>query len=389
MILLLVIFIIFIGMGVPHSLLGVAWPSVYESIGVPLSSVSILMMITSGCTVVSSICGMGIIKRLGENKISLACMLMMAAGILLNSFAESFLVFCITSALLGICSGFIETALNNYVSLHYKAVYMNFLHCFYAIGIAVSPLILALTIGGGKWRVGYMIISAVQMVIAVIVLSSLPLWKKQKEISTQCNESEFSASEKMPLSVLKNPQVIAGLVVIFATNVVEYACGSWGSTYLVEAKKLSAEVAASVITVCSVGMIIGRFAGSFLAFKISCIKIVAFSSVILLTAGSLLIFAAQEWMLYIAFFLLGFANGPVCPNMIYLIPKIVNPQYEGSVMGVQIAVGYIGVLLTPIIFGVITRFEVMNVYPFVVFAMIFAIIFSTAFFALNKKHLKI
>ena len=385
MVLLIVIFIIFIGMGIPHSLLGVSWTAVYGDIGASLSSVSILMIITSSSTVISSLSCERLIKRFGEGKVSFACMLTAAAAVFVTSLAKGFPVFCITCALLGLGSGVIETALNNYVALCYKAKHMNFLHCFYAIGITVSPLVLALSLKDGEWQRGYVIISVVQLAVAGIILLSFPLWKRTAPSAKAIEEPETAKEKPSPLKLLKNPKVIAGLIIIFASNIVEYACGSFGSSYLVTVKELSADVAASVITVYSVGMIVGRFAGSFLSLRISSARILSCSAALLICAGACLALSSQEWMLYASFFLIGFSNGPVCPNIIFLIPGVVEKRAQGAVMGFEIAVGYVGVLLTPILFGVIMNMGMMQIYPLVI-AVTCALIPASTLMFIGKKR---
>ena len=385
MVLLFVIFVIFIGMGIPHSLLGVSWTAVYGDIGASLSSVSILMIITSSSTVISSLLCERLIKRLGEGRVSFGCMLTAAFAVLMTSFAQNFLAFCVSCAILGLGSGIIETALNNYVALHYKAKHMNFLHCFYAIGITVSPLVLALSLKDGEWQRGYVIISVVQLAVAAIILVSLPLWKKTA-LSVRLTEESCDAAEKPPLlRILKNPKVIAGLIIIFASNIVEYACGSFGSSYLVTVKNFSSDLAASVITVYSIGMIVGRFAGSFLSLKISSAKILSFSAVLLICAGLCLALSPCGWLLYVSFFLVGFSNGPICPNIIFLIPGVIEKEARGAVMGFEIAAGYVGVLLTPVLFGLIMNMEIMEIYPLVIGIMTAGIVVSTLLFVRKRK----
>lgn len=154
--LLLIIYIGFIGLGLPDSLFGAAWPAIYDEFGLPLSMGSVITIITTLGTTLSSMKSAVVIKRFGTGKVAVLSTLLTAIAILGISLTGSFWFICLCAIPLGLGAGSIDTALNNYVSQHYTASQMSFLHCFYGIGVTVSPLLLAHAMeGDGGWRGGY------------------------------------------------------------------------------------------------------------------------------------------------------------------------------------------------------------------------------------------
>lgn len=177
--LLLVIYIAFIGLGLPDSLFGTAWPAVYNDMGLPFSFGSFVTLITSCGTVFSSFRSDSLIKRWGTYRVTLYSTAFTAIGIFGMACSGNFLFFCLCALPLGLGAGAIDSALNSYVSLHYTAAKMNFLHCFYGLGVTLSPLLLSVVLQGEYgWRGGYNLVFLLQAIITAIILFSSPLWKR-------------------------------------------------------------------------------------------------------------------------------------------------------------------------------------------------------------------
>src|SRR5699024_5607534 len=130
-ILLVFIYTFYIGLGIPDSLLGSAWPAIYGEFHVPISYASFISAIISAGTVISSLFSTKVIARLGTAKVTAISTTLTAIALLGFSCSQSFLWLCLCAVPLGIGTGSIDSALNNYVALHYNAMQMSFLHCFY------------------------------------------------------------------------------------------------------------------------------------------------------------------------------------------------------------------------------------------------------------------
>ncbi|MBE6813487.1 MAG: MFS transporter [Ruminococcaceae bacterium] len=381
--LLIVIYVAFIGLGVPDSLLGSAWPAVHTQMNIPVEAVSMLTFIISGCTVLSSMFSAGILNKFGTAKVTAFSTAMTALSLLGFSFAPSFWTMIPLAVLLGLGAGAIDAGLNNYVALHFKASHMNFLHCFYGVGVSLSPYLMSQALSDAGWRSGYRYAFFVQAAITLLLLISLPLWKRTA--SAEPAEDEKSVNLKL-LQMAKMPQVRLVWVIMLATNAIEYACGVWGSTYLVTEKGFEAKHGALALTIYYVGMSVGRFLSGVLSEKINTWKRIACGCAILAPAVVLLLLPLNGAFAVGGLFLIGLGNGSVYPNMIHLTPHNFGKEVSQSVMGSQIAFAYIGVMLAPPMISLVSRLCGMAVYPVVIAVLYGVMVISLLLFVKKLKN---
>ena len=342
--LLVIIYIAFIGLGVPDSLIGSAWPAMHEELNIPVEAVSVITFLISGCTVLSSMFSAKILNKLGTAKVTAFSTAMTAAALLGYSFAPSFWFMIPLAIVLGLGAGAIDSGLNNYVALHCKASHMNFLHCFYGVGVSLSPYLMAQALSNVGWRGGYRYAFYVQAFISILLIVSVPLWKK----TSSSEESEEETSVNLTfLQMAKKSEVRLVWIIMLVTNAIEYACGVWGSTYLVEEKEFETRYGAVALTIYYVGMSIGRFVSGLLADKISTWKRIGIGAVILAPAVVLMLLPLNGAVSVIGLFLIGLGNGSIYPNMIHLTPHNFGKDVSQAIMGSQIAFAYIGVMLAP------------------------------------------
>ena len=361
--LLIIIYIAFIGLGIPDSLFGTAWPAIYSEFELPISFGSFVTIIISCGTVLSSVISSKIISRLGTNKVSAYSTLLTALALLGFSFAPNLWVMCFWAIILGVGAGAIDVALNNYVAIHYSATHMSFLHCFYGVGVSASPYILSLVIAGNfGWRGGYRIAFAIQLIITLLLFLSLPLWRKAHGGE---NESEENTHKDLSFgSVLKIPGVKMMCSLFIASCAIECTCGGWGSTFLVEYKHLPAEKAAQIIMIYYIGMTLGRFLSGVLAAKLHSWKIIKLGQIVLGLALLLLILPGGVYLCALGMFLIGLGNGPLFPNFNYLTPENFGSDISQSVIGIQMASAYIGIMVAPAVCGLLGQVFGMVIFPF-------------------------
>lgn len=361
--LLIIIYIAFIGLGIPDSLFGTAWPAIYSELELPIAFGSFVTIIISCGTVLSSVISSKIISRLGTNKVSAYSTLLTALALLGFSFAPNLWVMCFWAIILGVGAGAIDVALNNYVAIHYSATHMSFLHCFYGVGVSVSPYILSLVIAGNfGWRGGYRIAFAIQLIITLLLFLSLPLWRKAHGGE---NESEENTHKDLSFgSVLKIPGVKMMCSLFIASCAIECTCGGWGSTFLVEYKHLPAEKAAQIIMIYYIGMTLGRFLSGVLAAKLHSWKIIKLGQIVLGLALLLLILPGGVYLCALGMFLIGLGNGPLFPNFNYLTPENFGSDISQSVIGIQMASAYIGIMVAPAVCGLLGQVFGMVIFPF-------------------------
>ncbi len=381
-ILLIVIYIAFIGLGVPDSLIGSAWPAIHTELNIPVEAVSIITFLISGCTVLSSMFSARILNKFGTAKVTAFSTAMTAAALLGYSFSPSFWFMIPLAVVLGLGAGAIDSGLNNYVALHFKASHMNFLHCFYGVGVSLSPYLMSQALGNAGWRGGYRYAFYVQLGIAILLIISVPLWKKSSD--SEQAEEEKGVTLSM-LQMAKMPEVRQVWIIMLATNAIEYACGVWGSTYLVEEKGFETKHGALALTIYYVGMSIGRFVSGLIADKVSTWKRIGIGAVIIAPAVLIMLLPLHGAVSVAGLFLIGLGNGSIYPNMIHLTPHNFGKEVSQSIMGSQIAFAYIGVMLAPPMVSIVSGIFGIKIYP-VLLALLYAVmIISLRYFI---KHLK-
>ena len=382
--LLVVIYIAFIGLGVPDSLIGSAWPAVHTELNIPVEAVSFITFIISGCTVLSSIFSAKILNKIGTAKVTAFSTAMTAAALLGFSFANSYWIMIPLAVILGFGAGAIDSGLNNYVALHFKASHMNFLHCFYGVGVSLSPYLMSVALSNAGWRGGYRYAFYVQAIITILLIVSIPFWEKSSSGEQIEDENGINLSL---LQMAKMPEVRQVWIIMLATNAIEYACGVWGSTYLVEQKGFSAELGAIALTVYYIGMSIGRFVSGLLSEKTGTWKRIGIGSVILAPAIALMLLPLNGMVTVISLFLIGLGNGSIYPNMIHLTPHNFGKEASQSIMGSQIAFAYIGVMLAPPMVSLISGLFGIKVYPVLLAVLYIIMIISIRCFINRIKKL--
>lgn len=373
--LLLVIYIAFIGLGIPDSLFGTAWPAIYTEFDLPISFASFVTVIISCGTIVSSMFSAKVINRFGTNKVSAFSTALTATALIGFSFSGNLWLLCLFAIPLGLGAGAIDTALNNYVAVHYSATHMSFLHCFYGIGVSVSPYIMSLVIGGKSgWRGGYQVAFIIQLCIALILIFTLPIWKKVHPQKVKEQDTVKTLSQK---EIFKIPGVKTMCCLFITTCAIEYTCGSWGSTFLVEYKNMAADQAAKMVMFYYIGMALGRFLSGILATRLNSWQIIKIGQYVLGGALLLLLLPLSSIVSAVGLFLVGLGNGPIFPNFNYLTPQNFGEDISQSVMGTQMASAYVGIMLAPALCGVLGQLINMRVFPVYLLAFYLIMIVAT------------
>lgn len=375
-VLLVVIYMAFIGLGIPDSLFGTAWPAIYSEFQLPISFASFVTVTISGGTIVSSMASARVIERFGTERVSAFSTAMTAAALLGFSCSGNLLMLCLFAVPLGLGAGAIDTALNNYVAVHYSAVHMSFLHCFYGVGVSVSPYILSLVISGEQgWRGGYRAAFGIQLCIALILLFTLPIWKK-----AHGNKDGEDKQERKALTlkeIVKIPGVKLMWCLFITSCAIECTCGGWGSTFLVEYRHMAAEQAARMVMFYYMGMALGRFCSGVLAVRLDSWQIIKIGQWVLGTAIVMLLLPLPVSVSALGLFLVGLGNGPLFPNFNYLTPQNFGEDVSQSVMGTQMAASYVGIMAAPAACGILGQFFGMGIFPPYLLAFFMIMIVST------------
>lgn len=383
--LLFVIYIAFIGLGLPDSLFGTAWPAIYADFELPISFGSFITSTVACGTIVSSLISPRLIRRLGTSRVAAISTLLTAVALIGFSFSPNLWFMMLLAVPLGLGAGAIDVALNNYVALHYSAKQMSFLHCFYGVGVSVSPYVLSLVIGGENgWRNGYLIAFLIQLSISVLLFASLPVWKKVGKTTDGTEKAE--AKNLTIMETLKIPGVKSMCTLFFLTCTIECSCSGWGSTYLVEHKNLTAEQASGVILFYFIGMAVGRFLSGIAADKLHSWKIIMISEAVLGIAVLLLVIPGPALLGSIGLFMIGLGNGPLFPNFNYLAPESFGKDVSESVISLQMAAAYLGILVGPLLCGLLGQNLGMFIFPiYIICAFMFMAVISVSVRRMLKR----
>lgn len=358
MLLLTIIYIAFVGLGLPDSMFGTAWPAIYGEWGLPLSYGSFVVSIIYCCTMISCLMSARVIKRFGTAKVTASSTAITALAMAGFAVSETFAALCICAIPLGLGAGAIDTALNNYVASHYSARVMNYLHCFYGVGIVASPYILSQVMDGvGGWKNGYITVAVIQGVIALMIFLTLGVWKK-----------DFSGDEDVeviPIKKLASSKKVRLMWGLFVTTcAIEGSVGSFGSTYLVEQKRLAAESAAKVIIFYYAGITAGRFLAGLISSKIHVWKIIVFSQAVLFAGLLMLALCGNAALAPVAFLLIGAGNGPMFPNFNFITPMVFGERKSVPIIGSQMAVASLTFMTAPVVCGFVGQIFGMVAFPY-------------------------
>jgi len=387
---LVIIYLAFISLGLPDSLLGSAWPVMQNDLSVSMSSAGIISVIISGGTIISSLLSSKLINRFGTGKITFVSVAMTAVALLGFSASSSFIWLCVMSIPLGLGAGSIDTALNNFVALHYKAKHMSWLHCFWGVGATLGPVIMSSFIAKNNgWRQGYFTISVIQFCLVFVLFITLPFWKKLEKNDNEVVEEEQDAQKT---SSLKIPGVKLVLVSFAFYCAIESTTGLWGSSYLVNYKGLTASEAAGWISLFYGGITVGRLLTGFLTMKFNNNTLIRLGQVICIMGAICLLLPLPIYFSMIGLILIGLGCAPIFPCMIHETPERFGKTASQSIMGLQMAFAYMGNTFMPPILGFIASKTSIIIFPyFLICYMIIMFISSEKIniFIRKKQQIKV
>ena len=360
---LIIIYLAFISLGLPDSLLGSAWPVMQADLSVGFSSAGIISMIVCGGTIISSLFSGKLIHRFGTGKLTFVSVTMTALALLGFSAFPSFIWLCIMAIPLGLGAGSVDAALNNFVALHYEAKHMSWLHCFWGVGATSGPIIMSLFLAkNNDWQKGFFTISLIQFALVFLLFITLPLWKKLEKNDSEVSNDDKKNTEK--ISPLKIPGVKLALVSFVCYCATESTAGLWGSSYLVNYKGFSADDAARGISLFYGGITLGRLLTGFLTMKFNNRILIRSGQIICIIGAIFLLAPLPTYFSLIGLILVGLGCAPIYPCMLHETPTRFGTSASQSIMGIQMAFAYIGSTFMPPILGFIASKTSIAIFPY-------------------------
>ena len=366
--LLPIIYLAFISLGLPDSLLGSAWPSMYPLLGVPVSYAGILSMIISFGTIVSSLNSDRLTRALGAGKVTAISVGMTAAALFGFSISTQFWMLCLWAVPYGLGAGSVDAALNNYVALHYESRHMSWLHCMWGIGTMVSPMVMGRVLaGGGPWTAGYRYIALFQIALTAVLFLSLPLWQKRTDETAEGG----TAPQALSLGqVFRLPGAKEVMLCFFCYCALETTAGLWASSYLTLTRGVAADTAASFASLFYIGITAGRAACGFLTLKLSDTQMIRLGQGVLAVGVAALLVPGPQLLALAGLVLVGVGCAPIYPSIIHATPDHFGADRSQAVLGIQMASAYVGNLTMPPLFGLLANNITPALFPFYLLALL-------------------
>ncbi|MBR3770662.1 MAG: MFS transporter [Clostridium sp.] len=388
LLLLAVIYLAFISLGLPDSLLGAAWPTMYREFGVPVSYAGVIAPIVAVCTVISSLLSDRMTKKWGTGKVTVASVAITAISLFGYATSHSFWFLCLWSIPYGLGAGGVDASLNNYVALHYESRHMSWLHCMWGLGASLGPCIMnyALT-NGQNWNAGYYYLGILQVILTFIIFVSLPLWKKSPVTGKGKDGSEETKEDSTkPLKlreIVKMPGAKEVMITFFCYCALEQTAGLWASSYLVLHHGIKPELVAKFASLFFIGITVGRAFSGFLTLKLNDTQMIRMGEGMILGGILTMLMPWGEIMSLVGFIVIGLGCAPIYPCIIHSTPRHFGEDKSQALIGVQMAAAYIGICLMPPLFGLIANHVTIALLP--VFLVILLVVMAVMYEVLLKE----
>ena len=371
--LLPIIYVAFISLGLPDSLLGSAWPSMYPQLGVPVSYAGIISMIISLGTIISSLNSDRLTRALGTGKVTAISVGMTAAALFGFSMSGQFWMLCLWAIPYGLGAGSVDAALNNYMALHYESRHMSWLHCMWGIGTMISPMVMGAALAGGMpWTSGYRYIALFQILLTAVLFVSLPLWQKR----TAGTSGEEAAPTALTFGqVLHLPGAKEVMLCFFCYCALETTAGLWASSYLTLSRGVPAGTAASFASLFYIGITAGRAACGFLTLKFNDVQMIRMGQGILAVGVLALLVPGPQVLALAGLVLVGLGCAPIYPSIIHSTPDHFGAERSQAVIGIQMASAYVGNLAMPPLFGLLANNITPALFPFYLLVLLLLMVF--------------
>ncbi len=363
-VLLAIIYLAFISLGLPDSLLGSAWPTMYKEFSVPVSYVGVISMIIAIGTIISSLQSDRLTKKIGTGKVTAISVLMTAVALFGFSISHSFVSLCLWAIPYGLGAGSVDASLNNYVALHYESRHMSWLHCMWGIGASLGPYIMGYVLTGGQnWNMGYRYIAILQIILTTVLLLSLSLWKKKSEDNAETDNENYQSKPFSLRQIVTIPGAKDVMITFFCYCALEQTTGLWASSYLVLHRGLSAEIAASFASLFFIGITVGRAFSGFLTMKLNDTQMIRLGQGFIFAGILSLLMPLGREIALLGLILVGLGCAPIYPSIIHSTPKHFGKDKSQAMIGVQMASAYVGTCFMPPVFGFIANHVNVSLFP--------------------------
>jgi fucose permease len=357
--LLILAYIAFIGLGLPVSLIGVAWPTLRAELSLPLDALGLLLVSSTTGYLISSFIIARLISRFGIGSLLIFSCLSSAVAFIGYTIAPSWSVIIIMGAIGGFGSGVMDAGLNTYLAAEYNEGQMQWLHASFGFGATLSPLIMTASLAlFASWRPAYIFVSALMVVLAICFFLTLPAWKRPKQISPGAAESEDAERGIMDYrtslweTLLRVITWVSILMFLLYTGA-EFTLGNWTYTLFTEGRGVNPQLAGLWAGGFWATFTLGRVLAGLYAHRIR-LNTMMYGALVLALVGAILFWWNPTAFIGVAgVFLVGFAMAPVFPGLVSSTSQRVGQRHAGNTIGIQIGAAGLGGALLPALAGIL------------------------------------
>ncbi|WP_407458028.1 MFS transporter [Fibrobacter sp.] len=361
MLLLVVIYAAFIGLGLPDTVLGAAWPLMQRDLMAPLSAAGLLSIIVSVGTIVSSLWMPALLRLMGTGKLVFLSIAFTAAASFGYGISNSFAMMCLFAIPMGIGAGAIDVAMNNFAAIYLESKHTSWLHASWGVGACLGPALFSISVVTGVgWRGAYDMVALLLAVIAVMMLVTLPIWKKMEK--HDASQQESAVKDISLRAALKVPGMKLSFWVFFFYSSLEISTSLWCGTYLV-ARGFEPEIGAIAVSLMFASVMVGRILSGFFAIKFTDMRLVHAGIAIVVVGCFILVLPLPLWVTPVCICLLGFGCAPVYPSLIHATPARFGEELSGRAISIQMAGSYLGAIVMPPAFGFVALHFSVIVWP--------------------------
>ena len=358
--LIVVIYLAFVSLGLPDSVLGLAWPAMRVSLAQPLEALGMVTFVLAACSSVSGFVSGRVLTRFGTGPVAFVSALTTGLSLLGLAHVPNFPLMVVLAFPLGLGAGSVDAGLNHFVAEHYSSKHMNWLHACWGAGAALGPLIFGSALAStGGWSHGYLIIAGCQLVLASILLASLGLWKKQGPAR---HDPEKIAAGGRPETPAWAPALAAVLFALYVS--VEMGVGLWAASVLIESRHFDPAMAGLALTFYYGAIMGGRVLIGFVSNRLGNRWLVRYGLSLAIVGIGLLIIPGPAVLALSGLVLLGVGCAPVYPGLMHETPRRFDPATARKVIGWQVAAGNAGAAVMPAAFGLLAaRAGLESIFP--------------------------
>lgn len=350
---------IYASFALPISMLGVIWPEVRAEFGQSLGVLGLVSLVYGVSRMGSATTGRLFVQRHGTGTGFVFAFSALTVSAALLAGAPSWPIFLGAVALVGVCSGALDSIGAVFISTLGDIRSAGLVHGFYGLGATVGPLAVAVLPG---WRWPLLAALTVTVVVLLVVIATQGRWPKV-DAPTVGSPNESGVTPRKRPTML----VVVSLLLFAAFVATEVTAGQWAFTYLTEARSVGDSSAAIAVAGFWSGLMVGRLvmarariAG--LITRIGLARLAASAALGVLGLWTLPAVLAPGLLA-----LTGLALAPIIPTLFATTASRVDPSKIARVSGWQLIATNVGAIAVPSLTGGLVEWTGPGIVVVVVF----------------------